>query len=106
MPPTWLTLIAWIWLGISLVSSGVILFDIFVRGHRQPMGVMDAVYPITALYLGAVALAFYWRWARSPGRTSGAACIDQMAALPENGDSIRPALACQGATTSKPSRRA
>jgi hypothetical protein len=83
MPPTWLTLIAWIWLGISFVSSGVILFDIFVRGHRQPMGVMDAVYPITALYLGALALAFYWRWARSPGRTSGAACIDQMAALPE-----------------------
>ena len=70
MPPTWLTLIAWIWLGISFVSSGVILFDIFVRGHRQPMGVMDAVYPITALYLGPLALAFYWRWARSAARTT------------------------------------
>ena len=64
MPPTWLTLIAWIWLGISFVSSGVILFDIFVRGHRQPMGVMDAVYPITALYLGPLAWSAYRRWGR------------------------------------------
>jgi hypothetical protein len=40
------------------------------RGHRrrQPMGVMNAVYPITALYFGPLALAFYWRWARAARR--------------------------------------
>jgi hypothetical protein len=44
MPPEWLTVIAWIWLGIAFISSGVILFDVFVAGHRQQMGVMEAVY--------------------------------------------------------------
>jgi len=56
MPPTWLTVIAWIWLGVALITSGVIPFDIFVAGHRQQMGVMEADYPITALYLGPLAL--------------------------------------------------
>jgi hypothetical protein len=31
------------------------------------MGVMNAVHPVTALYLGPFALAFYWRWARAVG---------------------------------------
>ena len=43
MPPEWLTLIAWIWLGVAFITSGVILFDILVAGHRQRMGVMEAV---------------------------------------------------------------
>jgi hypothetical protein len=82
MPQTWLTVIAWIWLGFGFISSGLILFDIFVRGYRQRMAVMDAVYPITALYLGPLALWFYWRWGRNAarlatehGRASGAAGI-------------------------------
>ena len=29
------------------------------------MGVMNFVFPITALYFGPLALAFYWRWARA-----------------------------------------
>jgi hypothetical protein len=65
MPPEWLTVTAWISLGVALITSGVILFDIFVAGHRQQMGVMEAVYPITALYLGSLALVSYWRWGRN-----------------------------------------
>jgi hypothetical protein len=68
MPPEWLTAVAWIWLGVAFVTSGVILHDIFVAGHRQQMGVMDAVYPITALYLGPLALLLYWRWGRHAER--------------------------------------
>ena len=90
MPQTWLTVIAWIWLGFGFISSGLILFDIFVRGYRQRMAVMDAVYPITALYLGPLALWFYWRWGRNAarlatehGRASGAAGMHPRAALPE-----------------------
>ena len=60
MPPSWLQTIAW----ISLVSAGIcaviILLDIFVAKHRQKMGVMEWVWPITALYLGVFGLAFYW----------------------------------------------
>jgi hypothetical protein len=65
MPPVWLSVTAWIWLGGAFITSGVILFDIFATGRRQQMGVMDAVYPITALYLGPFALLLYWRWGRN-----------------------------------------
>lgn len=65
MPPDWLTVIAWIWLGVAFITSGMILFDIFVAGHRRQMGVMEAVHPITAIYLGPLVLVLCWRWARS-----------------------------------------
>jgi hypothetical protein len=68
MPPTWLTAIAWLWLGVAFISASAIAFDIFLRGHRQQMRVMDAVYPITALYLGPFALLLYWRWGRQAAR--------------------------------------
>ncbi len=32
---TWLTVVAWISIGIALIACNVILFDIFVRGHRH-----------------------------------------------------------------------
>jgi hypothetical protein len=90
MPPLWLTVIAWIWLGVAFITSAVIVFDIFGQGHRQRRGVMDAVYPITALYLGPFALALYWRWGRNPagGRRGPvsrrrAAAAHQVRAMPE-----------------------
>jgi hypothetical protein len=71
MPSPSLTVIGSICLVLGFASSGVILFDIAVRGHRQTMGVMNAVYPITALYLGPAALLVYWRWARGAARPTG-----------------------------------
>ena len=68
MAPTWLTTVAWFYLGVCFVCTAAITYDIFFNRRRQPMGVMDAVYPITALYFGPFALALYWRWARSPAR--------------------------------------
>jgi Domain of unknown function (DUF4396) len=64
MPPTWLTLIAWISLGLAVIACGAILFDLFVRGYRQHVVVMEAVWPITALYLGPLAWLGYRRWGR------------------------------------------
>lgn len=64
MPPTWLTTLAWMYLGVCFVCAGVIGYDIMFSGRRQPMGVMNFVFPITALYFGPAALALYWRWAR------------------------------------------
>ena len=40
-PPTWLTAIAWLWLSVAFVSAGAIVFDIFLRGHRQRMHLGD-----------------------------------------------------------------
>ncbi len=57
MPPIWLTVIAWIWISLAFSTSGVIAFDIFGRGYRQQMGVMDAVYPITATAVPEMAMA-------------------------------------------------
>jgi Domain of unknown function (DUF4396) len=65
MAPTWLTVVAWIYLAICFGCAAVIAYDIFITGRRQAMGVMEAVFPITALYFGPLALAFYWRWGRA-----------------------------------------
>jgi hypothetical protein len=65
--PGWLTAVAWFYLSVCLCCAGIIAFDIVVGHRRQPMGVMNFVFPITALYFGPFALAFYWRWARAGG---------------------------------------
>jgi hypothetical protein len=62
MPPTWLTVLAWVSLLVAVGCAAAIVADIYVRGHRQQMGVMEAVWPITALYAGPVALWAYRRF--------------------------------------------
>lgn len=65
MTTSWLSLIAWASLIVAAVCAAVILVDIYGRGFRQPMGVMEAVWPVTALYWGPVALWLYIRHGRS-----------------------------------------
>jgi hypothetical protein len=66
--PGWLTAVAWLYLSVCFCCAGFIGWDILVNRRRQPMGVMNFVFPITALYFGPFALAFYWRWARTGRR--------------------------------------
>src|SRR5689334_15510332 len=68
MAPTWLTVIAWFYIGVCLICTAAIVYDIVVNRRRQSMGVMNWVFPITAVYFGPFALAFYWRWARAQPR--------------------------------------
>lgn len=63
-PAGWIEAIGWFSLAIAFASALAILFDIFVRGNRQKMWIMDVVYPITALYWGPVAAWFYFRHGR------------------------------------------
>jgi Domain of unknown function (DUF4396) len=63
--PEWLTAVAWFYLSVCFCCAGIIAWDILVNRRHQPMGVMNFVYPITALYFGPFALAFYLRWARA-----------------------------------------
>jgi Domain of unknown function (DUF4396) len=70
MAPGWLTVIAWLYLSACFCCAGIIAYDIAVNHRRQPMGVMNAVYPITALYFGPLALALYWQWGRAARRTA------------------------------------
>jgi hypothetical protein len=63
--PAWLTTVSWIFIATAVVSAAAILHDIYGRGHRQPLRVMEAVWPLSALYLGPLALPVYNRFGRS-----------------------------------------
>jgi hypothetical protein len=64
VPPEWLTWAAWVALLTGAVCSLLVVADIFVLRYRQPMVVMDLVWPITALYFGPLALVAYGCWGR------------------------------------------
>lgn len=64
MPPTWLTIIAWLSLAAAFMSAAAIVYDIYGRGLRQHVRVMEVVWPITALYLGPLGLLIYARIGR------------------------------------------
>ncbi|MGI8449583.1 MAG: DUF4396 domain-containing protein [Streptosporangiaceae bacterium] len=67
MPAGWLVVLSWVVLGTALACAAEITVDIFVRGYRQRMGVMEAVWPITALYFGPLAWWAYRRFGRPAG---------------------------------------
>jgi hypothetical protein len=70
MAPVWLTVVAWFYLSVCFCCAAVIAYDITFNRRRQPMGVMNFVFPITALYFGPFAVALYWRWGRAAALTS------------------------------------
>jgi Domain of unknown function (DUF4396) len=64
MPPLWLTALSWAALAVAFGCAAWIVFDIYGRGYRQHMTVMEAVWPVTALYFGPAAVAAYRAWGR------------------------------------------
>jgi hypothetical protein len=64
VPPLWLIVAAWCALGLAFASAATILLDIYGLGYRQPMTVMEIVWPVTALYFGPAALGAYRAWGR------------------------------------------
>nr|WP_099194318.1 DUF4396 domain-containing protein [Mycobacterium kansasii] len=68
VPPTWLTAIASVGLTSGFASAVIILIDVYARGYRQRMGIMEAVWPITARYFGPAAVWTYWRYGRPNSR--------------------------------------
>jgi hypothetical protein len=72
MAPGWLTVIAWVSLSVGFCCAALISYDIIVNHRPQPMGVMNFVFPITALYLGPLALALYARWGRATAQRAQA----------------------------------
>ena len=88
MAPAWVTVVAWLYLSLCFCCAAIISYDIAVNRRRQPMGVMNFVFPVTALYFGPAALAFYWRWARVPARTEPPAAMrtaEPTASVPASG---------------------
>ncbi|OZI61790.1 DUF4396 domain-containing protein [Bordetella genomosp. 11] len=61
--------IAVVYIGLCLFSAAWTIADMYAWGHRQPMKVMEAVWPLTMLYWGPVGLAaYYWFGRPHPGR--------------------------------------
>ena len=68
MAPHWFELVAWAALGLGFASALLIAADIFLLGHRQHMAIMNVAFPLTALYMGPVALGAYLARGRPMGR--------------------------------------
>ena len=49
MIPGWLTAVSWAYVALALLCAAAILYDVYGRGYRQPNGLMNVVWPITAL---------------------------------------------------------
>ena len=64
MPPFWLQTFAEIYTPLSVATALFVLADIYVLGHRQRMGIMEAVWPLTMLYWGPIGLIFYFWFGR------------------------------------------
>ena len=77
MPPMWLTVIAWVSLAAGFLSAGAVLYDFYGRGLRQPMRVMEAVWPITALYLGPLGWFAYARLGRPKVKRNSQASAEE-----------------------------
>ncbi len=57
--PSWLTFLAYAYIASAALCALYIAYDIFARGNRQMMPIMDYVWPITAMYLNAFGLWAY-----------------------------------------------
>ena len=68
--PEWLTLLSWTALAVAAACALAIAADI-LAGRRQPMAIMNLVWPVTALYAGPLGLWAYWRFGRARGDRTG-----------------------------------
>lgn len=64
MPPTWVTIFAWVYTGAGVLFAAWILADTYVGGYRQRFAPMEIVWPITAVWAGPFGLWAYYRWGR------------------------------------------
>lgn len=69
MTPTWLSALSWLAIALGLVSAGWTVLDVSRR--PQPMGVMNAVWPLCALFGGPFLVAFYLHHGRAAEGGSG-----------------------------------
>lgn len=64
LPPDGVMVLAWVSLATAFACAAMIAFDVVVRRYRQPMRIMEVVWPVTALYLGPLAVWGYLRYGR------------------------------------------
>jgi hypothetical protein len=67
-PASFLSAVPWLSLSAGALSAAIIAVHILL-GHRQRMWIMNAVWPLTALYSGPIGLAAYFVVGRSSVKT-------------------------------------
>ncbi|HET7786363.1 MAG TPA: DUF4396 domain-containing protein [Myxococcales bacterium] len=95
--PGWLDLLAVLFLAASAASAVLIAADIFLRGHRQSMWIMDVVWPVTALWSGPFGVHAYDRWGRA-GERRAVMAAKKRDEVPPNKRQPFPVLTAKGAT--------
>ena len=65
MVPDYFYPVAWLFAAVGVICAAIILHDVYSRGFRQDKNAMEAVWAITALYFGPVALLAYYTWGRT-----------------------------------------
>ncbi|MFC4016609.1 DUF4396 domain-containing protein [Micromonospora sp. GCM10011542] len=93
--PMWLVMLSWAVLFVGLASTAVVVVDQFVLGYRQPVKVMEMVWPVNALYLGPAAVLGYRKW----GRPQSPRWLDRHGSPPRRSLNARTTIkACHCAT--------
>lgn len=64
MTPIWLIVLSWLTILVGVASALWLVGDL--RRRPQPMAIMNAVWPLTALFGGPLLIAFYLRHGRAP----------------------------------------
>ena len=62
--PGWVDLVARVFVGLAILAALAIAYDIYGRGYRQRVRSMEAVWALSALWLGPLALPLYARTGR------------------------------------------
>ena len=78
---TWFDSLAWLALAAAFASAAFIAWETWGRGHRLEMPVMEIVWPVTALYLGPLAVWAWRRWRVPRGERMGDRPLPAAAAL-------------------------
>jgi hypothetical protein len=64
MPPHWVQIAAEAYVPLSVATALLVLTDMYLLGRRQPIAIMEAVWPLTTLYWGPLGLLFYFWFGR------------------------------------------
>ncbi|MBM0256817.1 DUF4396 domain-containing protein [Micromonospora sp. 4G55] len=59
-----LLLLSWTALAVGIAGSAAVVVDNLILRYRQPVKIMELVWPVTALYIGPAAVVAYWKWGR------------------------------------------
>jgi hypothetical protein len=95
MIPQWLHYLSIASLALGFLCAGVILVD--VSRHPQHMGIMNVVWPVTALFGSLFSLWGYFRYGRLATDDKARAAMDRDEEMPSRKETPFPAMVGKGA---------